>query len=103
MGDISQKLLKEILIPIDHLQPDFSGVLSQRLKSFLVFLVGMDVGIEEISDNFFPFFSDSFKGIDSAIGTTDMEEDFHFLESVSSNVKIQISNESQNPKLNSWY
>ena len=87
MGHISQKLFEEIFIPVDHFQPNFLGVLSQCVKSFLVFLVRMDVGIEKISDNFFPFFSDSFKGIDGTVGTADVEEDFHY-----SSLKFKVQN-----------
>ena len=77
MGHIPQELLEEIFIPIDHLQPSFFGVLSQRVESFLVFLVRMNVGIEKKSDNSPPFFSDSFKGIDRTVGTANMEQDLH--------------------------
>ena len=77
MGDILQELLEKIFVPIDHLQPDFIGVLFQCVESFLVLLVRVDVRIEKISDDFFPFVSDLFKGIDGTVGTTDMKEDFH--------------------------
>ena len=56
MGHISQKLLKEILIPIDHLQPNFLGVLFQRVESFLVFLVRMNVGVEKEANRLHPLF-----------------------------------------------
>jgi len=81
MGHILQELFEKIFIPIDHHQPDFLGVLFQRVKSFLVFLERMDVGIEKIPDNFFPLFSDPFKGIDGAVGTTNVEQDSHIFES----------------------
>jgi hypothetical protein len=92
MGHISQELLEEIFIPIDHLQPNFLRVLFQRVESFLVFLVRMDVGIEKISNRLFPIFSDSFKGIDRAVHTTDMEEDFHFSPCPSWSLLIQTIN-----------
>ena len=100
-GYVFQEFLKEIFIPVDHHQPDFLGVLSQRVKPFLVFLIRMNVGIEKISDNFLPFFFESFKGIDCTVGTTDVKEGFHWLETVSSNAKNQSSKECQKGKLRS--
>ncbi|HSB05734.1 MAG TPA: hypothetical protein VLK23_11120, partial [Thermodesulfobacteriota bacterium] len=38
------------------------------------------------------------KRIDCTVDTTDMEEGFQLLQTVSSNVKIQMSKECQNPK-----
>jgi hypothetical protein len=77
MRHTAQKLLEEIFIPVDHFQPNYLGVLSQCVESFLVFLVGMDVGIEEVSGDLLPFFPHLLKRIDYAVGTTDVEEDFH--------------------------
>jgi hypothetical protein len=88
MRHILQELLEEIFVPIDHLQPNFLGVMSQCVKSFLVFLVGMNVGIEEVSGDLLAFFPHLFKRIDCAVGATDVKEDFHWVESVSSNAKI---------------
>jgi hypothetical protein len=58
----------------------------------------MNVGIEKESSDILPFFFHSFKGVDSTVGTADMEENFHLLETVSSNTKVQTSNKCQNPK-----
>ena len=44
----------------------------------MVFLVRMNVGVEKVSDGLLPFFSDSLKGIDGTVGTTDMKENFRF-------------------------
>ena len=106
MGDILQELLEKIFSPIDHLQPNFLRVLFQRVESFLVFLVRMDIGIEKKSNRLLPFFSDSFKGIDRTVGTTDMQKNFHLLKTVSSNAESPAkagSNECQNPCSNRWH
>jgi hypothetical protein len=37
----------------------------------------VDIWVEEISSNLIPLFFHSFKGIDGAVGATDVEEKFH--------------------------
>jgi hypothetical protein len=39
----------------------------------------MNIGIEKISNDFIPSLSYPLKGINGAVGTTDVEEDFHLL------------------------
>jgi hypothetical protein len=39
----------------------------------------MNVGIEKVSNDFLPFIFNSLKRINSTVGTTDMEEDSHWL------------------------
>jgi hypothetical protein len=53
-------------------------------------LVGVNIGVKKIADYFIPFFFELFNGINGTVGTTDMEENFHLLESSvrSSNFKI---------------
>jgi len=95
MGHILQELLQKIFIPIDHLQPDLLGVLSQCVESFLVFLVRVDVRIEEVSGDLLPFSPHLLKRIDCAVATTDVEEDSHWMETVNSNVKCQTNAKTQ--------
>jgi hypothetical protein len=80
-GHAFQKLLEKIFISVDHLQTAALRVFLQRVQSFLIFLVGVDVRIEKISDGLVPFFLHSFKGINGAVGTTDVEKDFHSIKS----------------------
>lgn len=87
MGHIPQELFQEIFIPVDNIESNFLGILLQGVKSFLVFLIRMDVGVEEVSGDFLPFSPHLLKRIDCAVGTTDMQKNFHLLETVSSNAE----------------
>jgi len=46
----------------------------------------VDVGVEEVSGDFLPFFPHLLKRIDCAVGTADVEENSHLLETGSPNV-----------------
>jgi hypothetical protein len=77
MRYISQKLFQEIFISVDHLQPGPLRVLFQCIKSLLIFLVWMNVGIKKIANSLIPYFFHPFEGINGTVGTTDMEKDLH--------------------------
>jgi hypothetical protein len=75
---ILQELFKEILIAVYNFEPGAFRVLFQGFQSFLIFLVGMDVGIEKESDGLVAFLFQPFERIDATVGAADVEKDSHW-------------------------
>ena len=73
MGDVSQKLLQKIFVPIQYLELNLFRILFEGTQPFLIFLIGMNVRVEEVADNLFSFSPELFQWIDGAVSTADMK------------------------------
>jgi hypothetical protein len=69
-----QKKFQIILIIIINLQPTNPGIFFQGFPPFLVFPVGMDIGIIKITADLNSLMAQGLQRIDGAGGTTDVEE-----------------------------
>jgi hypothetical protein len=73
VGRISQELLQQIFVSVNDREARLLRILPKRFQSSLILLVGMDIGIEEISDDLVSFFLEALERVDSTVGATNMK------------------------------
>jgi hypothetical protein len=73
MRRILQELLQQIFVSVNDLQSNFLRILSECFQPPLILLVGVDIGIEKISDDLVSFFLEVLERVDSTVGATNMK------------------------------
>jgi hypothetical protein len=75
-GHLPQEADHIIFVPIYYLQAYLSGKLLHRFQTATIFLIGMDVGIIEKTENLRALILQNLKWINGAWCTADVEEYF---------------------------